>query len=337
MEAIAFSPDGKTLVSGAGDHSVRLWDLTKQPGAVTLDGHQDWAWDLAFSPNGRTVASASKDATVKIWDVVTGRELMTLLHPLWVNGVTYSPDGTLIATACDDTLVRLWNPLTGEIVSNLGSHDSVAECVAFSPSGKLLASGSKHGEIKLWETQTRTNTATFHVADDNIIWSIVFTPDGRYLAAAEGGMIDRSITTGHLVSVWEVSSGKLVTTLRSHTLDVRTLAYSPDGKILATGSWDGTIKFWDTTSYREIVTLKTGRVQSLAFSADGKRLASAGADQTIKLWDVRTRQELCTLKEPGEINALAFSPQGDVLGVVGNNHKVRLWFAAGKDEAKSSN
>src|SRR5207248_3347147 len=101
----------------------------------TLEGHQDWIWDMKFSPDGRTLATASKDATVKLWNVSAGAAPMTLHHPQRVNGVAFSPDGSALATADDDTLVRIWNPETGELVESLRGHSAVAECVAFSPDG----------------------------------------------------------------------------------------------------------------------------------------------------------------------------------------------------------
>ena len=253
--------------------------------------------------------------------------------PQWVNGLAFSPDGSRLATASDDLLVRLWNPVTGQAVSILSGHNTVPECVTFSPDGKILASGGKTGEIKLWDTTTNKEIVTLHSTYQNIIWSLSFSPDGKYLAAAEGGMEALGNVTGHLVTVWDVSSRQIVTTLQGHTNDVRAVAFSPDGKLLASGSYDNTMKFWNVATWQEIVTLKSNWIQSLAFSADGKRLVSGGRDKTVKLWDVATRQELCTLKVPSEINSVAFSPDNKVLAAASNDNKVRLWFAATKDQA----
>jgi eukaryotic-like serine/threonine-protein kinase len=329
-EGLAFSPDGSRLVSAS--NAVRVWDLTKQPGALVLEGHKDITWQIAFSPDGRTIASASKDGSARLWNVADGRELAMLSHGQWVNWVAFSPDGVRLATADDDKFVRLWNAATGEMVATLSGHTAVAECATFSPDGKLLASGGKTGEIKLWDPATGQELITLYSPDHNPIWSLAFSPDGKYLVAAEGGLEALGVETGHLLTVWDVSSRQLLKTLVGHSSDVRAIAFSPDGKLLASGSFDDTIKLWDVTTWTEVASLRTHKVQGIAFSPDGKRLASGGRDKTIKIWDVATRQELCSLTTPVEVNAVAFSPDNKVLAAASSDNKVRLWFAATKDE-----
>ncbi len=331
VPSVAFSPDGKTLVSGSLDHTVRVWDFMNQRDALTLDAHSDWISGLAFSPNGRTIATASKDATVKLWDIASARSIMTLPHPQWVNSLAWSPDGTRLATADDDMLVRLWNPATGQNLLTLSGHNTVVECVAFSPDGTVLASGGKTGDLKLWDVATGKEIATLHAPNQDLIWHLAFSPDGKYLAVAEGHK--DGIPKTHPVTVWDVSARQIAASFSGHTNDVRSIAFSPDGNILASGSSDGTIKLWDMQARQEITTLKGHAVGTVAFSADGKRLVSSGSDKAVKIWDVATRQELCTLTVGSEALA-AFSPDNRTLAVATKDGKLKLWFAAEKRDTE---
>jgi WD40 repeat protein len=325
VESVAFSPDSQTLVSSALDRTIRLWDLTREGGALTLNGHKDWVWDLSFSPDGRRLASASKDGTVRLWDAANGRALLTLQHPQWVNGIAFSSDGLRLATAADDGFVRLWDPGSGLPISTPGRHSAVAECVVFSPNGRVLASGSKNGEIKLWDSSSGREMAGLRSQNHNIIWGLAFSPEGRYLAAAEGGARDLEIETGHVVTIWDVETRRITAVLSSHTQDVRAVVFSPDGRTLASGSYDGTIKVWDFRTSREIATLKSNKVQSLALFMDGKRLVSVGQDKTVKLWNMASLQQVGSLTLPSEVNSVAVSPGGRVLAAGSSDGKIRLW------------
>jgi len=136
---VAFSPDGKQVVSGSGDDTVRLWDAATGAPLQTLEGHTGWVSSVAFSPDGKQVVSGSGDDTVRLWDAATGAPLQTLEgHTGWVCSVAFSPDGKQVVSGSGDDTVRLWDAATGTALQTLEGHTGPVTSVTFSPDGKLL-------------------------------------------------------------------------------------------------------------------------------------------------------------------------------------------------------
>ena len=170
--AVAFSPDGKLLATGAADHTVKLWDVAAGNLLRTLssDGYtltnlfpsrsEPYKfWSVAFSPDGKLLATGSDDDMVRVWDVVTGSLLRTLSgHTSYVYSVSFSPDGKLLASGTGKT-IRLWDVATGSLVRTLTGDINSVRSVAFSPDGKLLAEGGD-GKVKLWSVATGNETLT---------------------------------------------------------------------------------------------------------------------------------------------------------------------------------
>ncbi len=248
-----------------------------------------------------------------------------------VRCVGFSPDGTTLASGGDDKTIRLWDVASGKQRASLTGHTDWVWSVAYSPDGETLASVSKDTTIKFWDVKTGRERATLTGHTD---WqcAVAFSPDGRTLAE---GSKDRTI------KLWDVRAAKVRSTLKWRKdwlaeqvaplpKQEAALAYSPDGKTLASGNVDKTIKLWDVATGKERATLKdhVGRLTCLVFSPDGKTLASAGG--SINLWDVATGKQRAVLMGA---TSLAFSPDGKTLASAGQK-TITLWdVQAGKERA----
>jgi WD40 repeat protein len=327
VEALAFSPDGTRLASGGNDRTVKVWDVTGDQEFRTLQGKLDVVTRFAFSPDGKTLAAGSY-TSVTVWGVAGGRVVRTL--PGGANCVAFSPDGTLLATGgSHDRTIKLWDAASGQELRTFQGpiravrSDVQPNTLAFSPDGTLLASGSHNGAVKLWDVaggkELRVLGEEKPLGAGNMVWSVAFSPDGRRLASNDGPA----------VRLWDVAGGKELCTFRGHTEQVVGLAFSPDGKCLASCGNDRTVKVWDVAGARELRTLQghRGSVSRVAFSPDGARLASCSVDQTAKVWDVASGQELRTLRHESLVADVAFSPDGMRL-VTGSGGTLRVWDAA---------
>jgi serine/threonine protein kinase/predicted amidohydrolase len=300
----------------------------------TLIGHFDDVKSVVYSPDGRYLASGSWswDNTIKIWEVATGEELRTLTgHSVY--SVVYSPDGRYLASGSSDNTIKIWEVATGKKLRTLTGHSDSVESVVYSPDGRYLASGSWDNTIKIWEVATGKKLRTF-TGHSNWVWSVVYSPDGRYLAS---GSSDKTI------KIWEVATGKELRTLTGHSDSVwsvvlrtltgysswaRSVVYSPDGRYLASGNGDKTIKIWEVATGKELRTLAghSNVVSSVVYSPDGRYLASGSGDNTIKIWEVATGKKLRTFT--GHSNwvwSVVYSPDGRYLASGSGDRTIKIW------------
>ena len=302
---------------------------------LTLKGHRSGVSSVAWSRDGRRLATGSLDETAKVWDAETGKELLTLSgYRGCVRSVAWSPDGKRLATGSDDKTTKVWDAGTGkELLTLTGSRASVSS-VAWSPDGKRLATGSVDRTARVWDAETGKELLSLSVGRGTVL-SVAWSPDGKRLAT--GTLPPPLLTTGANVplrrmdidedaKVWDAETGKELLTLSTRDGFVQSIAWSPDGKRLATGGLGDTKKVWDAETGKELLTLRSpGIVYSMAWSPDGNRLA-AGSDWTAKVWDADTGQEVLTLSGHREgVYSVAWSPDGKRLATGSKDNTAKVW------------
>jgi WD40 repeat protein len=285
--AVAFSPDGTSLAVNSGA-TLRVLDVTTGRDVFAAKSHSDVISDVAFSPDGTRLLTGSWDQTVKVWDVAGGRKLLTLAgHAGKVNGVAVSPDGRLAASASGDGTVRLWDVTTGRLVRSLAGHAHAVNCIAFTPDGRRLASACQGGTVIVWDAASGRPVHTVK-AHDRRGMCVAVHPGGRWLATA-GVKVGGKVWTFE-IKLWDLTTGEFVRAFGGHKGEAAGLAFSPDGRRLASvssASHDRTVRLWDVATGLPALTLDghEGQLSGVAFSPDGHCLASVGTDKAVRIWD----------------------------------------------------
>jgi eukaryotic-like serine/threonine-protein kinase len=341
--AVAFSPDGRRLASTSADRTVRVWDLATPDGLPAADaplvrtptlplvGHTDSVIGVTFSPDGSLLASAGNDKLVKVWNAATGELLCDLPGQSIPNpyvSLAFSPDGRRLASGSTSNTVKVWDVPSGGLVYTLSGHAQPILSVAFSPDGRRLVSAGRDRKVLVWDLASdESSELTPRYVFPNLsvgVWCAALSPDGRRLAVG-GPMSDGK------VRVYDVATGQLHLPLDGH-IRVVSVAFSPDGRRIASAGLDKMVRLWDATTGQEILTLRghADLVGRVLFSPDGQRLASASADGMVRVWDASPfdesadRRVLTVREDGGVIYGLAFSPDSRQLASAGSDSAVKI-------------
>ncbi|EGD81111.1 WD-40 repeat protein [Salpingoeca rosetta] len=353
VTSVSFSADGKRLVSGSWDKTVRVWDASTGQELARCIGHTDWVTSVVFTPDNKHIMSVSDDKTVRTWDSDTTDELILrrmqteelgqraavsangkyVRTGIWAErfragnhntpnssatSASVSPDGQRIVSGCADNTVRVWDAHTGHKLAQWNGHTASISSVAFSDDGKLIASGSQDMTVRIWDAGTGNLLAQCdgHLGDVN---SVTFSADGTRIAS---GSDDKT------VRIWNAKTGQEMATYIGHADNVTSVTFSPDGKRIVSGSIDSTVRIWDAGVRQTLAQCHghTNDVYSVAFSPDDKRIVSGSHDKTVRVWDAETGQELAQCNgHTNSVTSVSFSPTGTRIVSGSKDKTVRIW------------
>ncbi|KAF8580851.1 hypothetical protein K439DRAFT_1654228 [Ramaria rubella] len=350
VTSVAFSSDGKHIVSGSSDSTVRIWDAkTGKAASAPFEGHTSPVTSVAFSPDGKHIVSGAGDNTVRVWDAEMGKAASAPFegHIDWVTSVVFSPDGKHIVSDSHDSTVRVWDAETGKAASApFEGHSGTVTSVAFSPDGKHIVSGSHDKTVRVWDAETGKAASAPFEGHSHWVTSVAFSPDGKHIVSgswdntvcvwdAETGKAASEPFEGHSRAVTSVAfspDGKhIVSGSRDNTV-FTSVAFSPDGKHIVSGSEDNTVCVWDAETGKAASAPFEGHshwVTSVAFSPDGKHIVSGSHDKTVRVWDAETGKAASAPFEGHSraVTSVAFSPDGKHIVSGSGDNTVCVWDA----------
>ncbi|MCE5230589.1 hypothetical protein LLG95_13490 [bacterium] len=361
VESVAFSSDGRRLITGGFDNVAKIWDARTGSEILSLRGHTGLVHSAIFSPDGKLALTASWDKTVRLWDAQTGELLRTFKgHKKIVEYAVFDRDAKQVLTCGYDNVAIVWDAATGRIVTRLVGHADGIQTAFFSPDGKTILTASFDKTAKLWDRASGRLIRTFSGHTQGI-HSAVFSPDGSKILTA---------SWDHTARVWDTATGALMRTIKHDDFILHAI-FTPDGRRILTGSYDKTLALWDAGSGELVKRYDAGQdialacaagkkqiavglanhnaividpdreyswdatmighggpVTSIACSPDGRLIATGSTDRTARVWKIRRAEPVHVLKgHAGAVRCAAFSPDGSMVATGSDDQTARVWDA----------
>ncbi len=328
--SVAFTPDGKTVVSGGYDGWAFQWDTAtgkrlRHFRQAAIDG-------VAISPDSRTVALASGHGnSIRLYDLTTSKELANCLgHRSGTQAVVFSPDGKQLVSGGKDKRIRLWNAVTLREVRSWEADRECVRVVRFTPDGKSVVSLGSEEKLRFWDPATGTERLRRGVLSGVRVRTFAFFADGKTLVTG-------SNTAPGLIQLWDAARGKEIRTVARHPAGIGPMVLAADEKSVWASAYEGDVRQWDLATGKQLHHLDHPRetIFSLAMSPDGKRLVSGGHDHSVILWDTATGRRMPDFEgHRNLVTSIAFTPDGRSLWTGGYDHTLRLWKIASGEQLR---
>jgi WD40 repeat protein len=318
LRTVAFSPDGKWLLTSSDDRTARLWDTATGRQVGMPFQHPERVNAASFSPDGRRIITACDDATARVWDVAAGATGAVPLTPDAVASAAFSADGRRLTTASIDGTVRVWESATRRSVAAPRRYAADVVGVAFSQDAREAVTVTSKGAVRIWNARTGQATSA-SLPHEARVSTVDVSSDRRRILTASADNTAR---------VWDATTGRVIAKLQGHSAAVTSAAFSPDGRLVVTASDDSTARVWDAFTGRSVgaVLQHRQKLTAAAFSPDGRRILTASHDYTARLWDSTTgRPVVPPLQHKNFVFDASFSADGRRVVTASADDTARIW------------
>lgn len=293
-----------------------------------FEGHTWWAFRVAVTPDGKHAVSSGD--FLRVWDLNTGKEVRKFAPNARSWGLSISKDGKHVLASQNDFTVRLYELESGKEVHQFAKHTNEVWAATLSPDGKRAVTGSLDQTLQLWDVENGKHLLAFEGVTDYPRCA-AFSPDGKKVVVGHSdntqwNFVDNPAT----VRVWDAETGKLLLSEKGHTSAITAVAWSKDGKTIASSSFDKTVRIWDAKSLKHVKTLKVSEAgcDHVAFTPDAKQIVTTGCgnDHAVRVWDVETGRQVRRFDgHTSHALCVAVTADGEYAVSSGSDHTLRLW------------